>query len=155
MVFNYKISKVRSADWALNVWWLSSLRGVPWMLLVQISAQLARVYGALPSLKAGTGTGCGLGTLPAFLSPLSVPNSCLCAPSPPKAAAGTWRLLAAAGSGVEVVWGKRRELITNSSLQAGICLVKSFIFLLPQSWASLNEPEHQGKCGAEGKPTAG
>lgn len=107
-----------------------------WMPLVQISAQLPLVYGALPILKAGMGTGCRLGTLPASLSSLPVPNFCFCAPFPPTAG---WeqQLLVPGGSWdtKDQGWGKRRELITNSSL-GGWDLLGEIIFLkLPQSWA--------------------
>lgn len=83
MRFNYKISKVRSGP--EHVGGSAPFRVCPWMPLVQISAQLPWVYGALPTLKAGTGTGWRLGTLEASLSPLSVPNLCFCAPFPPRA----------------------------------------------------------------------
>lgn len=46
------------------------------------------------------------------------------------------------GGVMEVVWGKRRELITNSSLGGWYFLGEIIFFKLPQSWASLNKPEH-------------
>lgn len=123
---------------AQNMWWLSSLQGVP------VDAFGANFCTITPG-SWGTAHPQGrnghrmkirdISSL--FLPPFCAKFLSLCSlPTQSRvgaAAAGTWRLLVQEGSGVEVVWGKRRELITNSSLGGWYLHGEIIFFKLPQS----------------------
>lgn len=118
-------------DLAQNMWWLSSLQGVPLDVFGANFCTISPGLWGTPHPRGRNGHRMQIRdtsslSLPSFcarfLSLCSLPtqSSCWYLEAP-----GSCRMR---GGVMEVVWGKRRELMTNSSLQGGIYLVKSYFF---------------------------